>query len=240
MHGSRESLQSEPDSESTDESLIPGSTDDSIDITDSNGNPLTIENFNGSFAATNLGIEGFSPTGQIDGVPLFFAGVQPVGIFTALVQLRDALLGDDAVGINAAGKLVDESQKKLLETRAEAGARLSSLDLTKNRVITEKMELERLVSSTRDIDFAEAATRFQIQQTVKERPKGEAVVVAQTPDAIGGHFCAGAIIARVLIQGFQDLGRDVVGVHVDCLDLSCAHRLFGSDLRCVPQHNTSG
>ena len=75
---------------------------------------------------------------------------------------------------------MDESQKNMLEARAESGARLSSFDLTKNRLITEKMELEKLVSSTRDVDFAEAATRFQVQQTVLEASMAVASRILQT------------------------------------------------------------
>jgi flagellar hook-associated protein 3 FlgL len=155
---------------------------DEISITDTTGGTagnLTIDNFNGSFAATNLGIAQ-STTGQIDGIPLVFAGVQPVGVFTSLVQLRDSLLADDAVAINSSGSLIDQSQKNLLETRAQAGSRLSSLELTKNRILTEKLELERIVSGTRDIDFAEAATKFQVQQTVLESSLAVASRILQT------------------------------------------------------------
>ncbi len=162
--------------------LLTSSAGSFISVTDSSGGTgsLTIDNFNGSFAATNLGLAQTVPGSQVTGLPLTFAGVQPVGIFTALVGLRDALLAGDTVAINAAAKLVDESQKNMLEARAESGARLSSFDLTKNRLITEKMELEKLVSSTRDVDFAEAATRFQVQQTVLEASMAVASRILQT------------------------------------------------------------
>ncbi|MDP6958029.1 MAG: flagellar hook-associated protein FlgL [Planctomycetota bacterium] len=149
------------------------------DTTSGTAGNLTIDNFNGSFAATNLGIVD-STSGQIVGIPLVFAGVQPVGVFTSLVQLRDSLLANDTVAINSSGSIIDESQKNLLETRAQAGSRLSSLELTKNRVLTEKLELERIVSGTRDIDFAAAATKFQVQQTVLESSLAVASRILQT------------------------------------------------------------
>lgn len=153
-----------------------------ITITDVTGGagPLTIENFNGSFAATNLGIAGSTPGVAIAGGPIPFVGVQPEGVFTALIRLRDALATNDTVGINRAAELVEGAVSGLIEARADVGARVSSLELTKNRLSTEKVELEKLLSSTRDVDMAEAATRFQIQQTVLESSLAVAARIMET------------------------------------------------------------
>lgn len=153
-----------------------------VEVTDvtGGGGPLVIENFNGSFAATNLGIAGTTAGVTISGTPLTFVGVQPEGLFTALLQLRDALTANDPFGINRAAEILDSAQAKLLGARSEAGARVSSLKLTENRLGNEKVELEKLVSSTRDIDMAEAATRFQIQQTVLEASLSVAARILQT------------------------------------------------------------
>lgn len=153
-----------------------------ITITDVTGGvgPLTIANFNGSFAATNLGIAGTTAGAVIAGGPIPFVGVQPEGIFTSLIRLRDALATNDTVGINRAAELVEGSLSGLIEARADVGARVSSLELTKNRLSAEKVELEKLLSSTRDADMAEAATRFQLQQTVLESSLAVAARIMET------------------------------------------------------------
>jgi flagellar hook-associated protein 3 FlgL len=162
--------------------LIAGST---IVITDTTApaGTLAIENTPGSFAATNLGIAG-SVTGAgavtITGTAVSFAGVQNEGLFTALVRMRDALQANDAVALNAAGRLLDRGQDRVLDARTETGARVAGLGLTRNRLQQEKLELEKLRSSTRDADMTEVATRFQLQQTVLQASLATAARILET------------------------------------------------------------
>ncbi len=157
----------------------------SIVITDTSAanGTLTIENVNGSYAATNLGIAG-TVTGAgpqvISGSALTCAGVQVEGIFTALIRLRDALNANDTAAINAAAGRIDAAQNKILDARTGLGAKINSLDLTKNRLSQEKLELEKLRSSTRDADLAEAASRFQLQMTVLQASLATAARIMET------------------------------------------------------------
>ena len=156
-----------------------------IQITDTNGaaGTLTIENIGPGFAATGLGIQG-SVTGAgpqtITGSALGFAGVQTDGIFTALIRLRDALNANDVGAMDAASRMLGTANDKRLDVQAEAGARVAGLDLTANRLDLEKTELEKLRSSTQDIDIAEAATRFQIQQSVLQASLAAAARILET------------------------------------------------------------
>ncbi len=153
-----------------------------ISDTTAGAGTLQILNVNGSFAATNLGIAASAAgtPATITGTALTFAGVRPEGVFTALLQLRDALEADDTQRILSSGRLLDAAEDLLLEARGDAGVRLSSLELAGNRLEQENLELELLRSSTRDLDFAEAATRLRLQQTVLEASLASASRVLQT------------------------------------------------------------
>jgi flagellar hook-associated protein 3 FlgL len=155
---------------------------DGITLTDATGGAgaLTVENFNGSFAATNLNIEGTTPGAVISGTALTYVGEQVEGIFTALINIRDALLQDDVDALNVAGRLLDRVREKLLSSRSGVGTRLSNLELASNRLDFELTELERFRSETRNVDLAEAATRFQIQETVLQASLSVAGRILQT------------------------------------------------------------
>ena len=109
-----------------------------------------------------------------------FAGVQTGGIFTALIRLRDALNSDNVGAMDAAWRDLGGAHEKLLDSRGELGARAAGLEMTRNRLDLEKTELEKLRSSTRDIDLADAATRFQIQQTVLQASLAAAARILET------------------------------------------------------------
>jgi flagellin-like hook-associated protein FlgL len=135
------------------------------DVTGGAG-PLSISDVNGSYAATNLGIAGTTAGTVISGTALSFEGVQVEGIYTALIRLRDALLAGDVGGIAAADRLLRISEQRAQVTRASAGARAAAFDLTRNRLETEKLQLEIFISKDRDVDFAEASSQFQQTQTI--------------------------------------------------------------------------
>jgi flagellin-like hook-associated protein FlgL len=144
---------------------------------------LLVENVGASLSASQLGIAG-SAAGAgpvtITGTTVSFAGVQVESLFTALVRLRDALAADDTEGIRAAGRLLGTAQEKVLDARSDAGVKLAGLELTKNRLDLEQVELERLRSATEDADLAELATRLQIQQIVLEASLATAARILET------------------------------------------------------------
>ncbi len=155
---------------------------DQLVITDSSGGPgpLVIGNVGASQSATQLGIEGSAPLATITGTTLTWAGEQSEGIFSALLRLREGLLANDPGIIGSAGRLLDIAGEKLATGRATIGVRSLQLDFTRDRTELETTELELLRSSTREIDLAEAATRFQIQQTVLEAALATAARILDT------------------------------------------------------------
>jgi len=158
---------------------------DRLVLTDASGGPgdMTVEDINGSFAASNLGIEGTVANGAppmvLTGGDLSPAGIQTENIFTALVRLRDALLDDDTGAISRSGALLDAAQGRVLNSIAEVGVREQRLELTKNRLEDENMHLERLLSNTLDVNLAETITKFQNEQVVYQAGLATAAALLQ-------------------------------------------------------------
>ena len=94
-------------------------------------------------------------------------GVQADSIFASLMNLRDALQNNDTGGIQrATASIEDAGDKKVLESIAVVGSRASRLEMAKTPTEEEMAQLEVLVSSLRDLDVAEAATAFQMEQII--------------------------------------------------------------------------
>lgn len=164
--------------------IINGSNE--IEITDASvgAGDLRVENYNGSYAAANLGIEGVTPNAAgpitVSGTALTYVGVQPEGLFTALTNLRSSLLANNTNGISTAMSLLDRAQERLLGARSSVGSRIAAIEMTRNRLEYENTELEKMLSEVRDVDLAEAATRMQFQQTVLQAGLAVAARIMQS------------------------------------------------------------
>ena len=175
------------DSENTGGLLVASvaGTGDRLALTDNSGGPddLVVENINGSFAASNLGVEGTVANGPapmvMTGEDLSPAGVQTESIFTALIRLRDALLADDTDAISRSGGMIGTAQERMLNSVAEVGTRGQRLELTQNRLEDEKVHLERLLSHTLDVNLAETITKFQNEQIVYQAGLATAATLLQ-------------------------------------------------------------
>ena len=93
--------------------------------------------------------------------------------FATIDQLADALElspGSDAAragqrqAINDALGQLDRAENRLLEVRADVGARLNTLQDVQNTQDDVRFSLEKLASDVRDIDFAEVVSRLQQEQ----------------------------------------------------------------------------
>jgi flagellin-like hook-associated protein FlgL len=159
-------------------------TGDRLQIIDSGpdtGVNLQVQMLNGSYAARNLGIEGSvpNPGDTLTGTALSPLGVQSDSIFTALVNLRDALWENDGVAIGNCQQLLREGMDGVLDARAESGARMSRLEMAQRRLEEEKVQMQRLLSGVVDADLAEVATRFQQQQIVLQAGLAAAARILQ-------------------------------------------------------------
>ncbi|MCE9584867.1 MAG: hypothetical protein K8T20_20445 [Planctomycetes bacterium] len=127
----------------------------------------------GSQAADMLGISktvanpaGIDPVLTLTGDPLRATGLRDNSVFSALIELRDALISNDGQRIAAAADKIAAARTTVLDGRAEAGASARRLELTKNRLEDESTTFQGLLSETEDVDFVDAATRLTQEQTV--------------------------------------------------------------------------
>jgi flagellar hook-associated protein 3 FlgL len=128
--------------------------------------PLTIEARNSSRAAAQLGLL----EGEYDAASATFAGIDaaPVrvdNLFTALLDLRDALEDNDQSGITLAGERIERHITSLTEVRGRIAGLAQQVDdeTMRRQDITIFDELTR--SQLRDADFAQTATQFAQLQT---------------------------------------------------------------------------
>jgi flagellar hook-associated protein 3 FlgL len=132
---------------------------------------------NGSQAAEDLGLV---PVGQSESDPAVAGGgVQTItgrdanpqevsGAFTALSRLRDALVADDAVGIQRALERLDDAALQLTLSRAELGARQQGLDVLESRLDDEVISLEDSLSREIEADIPEAISNLTARQAAFE------------------------------------------------------------------------
>ena len=93
------------------------------------------------------------------------AAVRVDSLFTALVDLRDALENNDRDGITLAGGRLDAFVDRVAQSRALVGGYstrvASAKTFEEDRIVLD----ETMRSELRDLDYAEAATRFAMLQT---------------------------------------------------------------------------
>ena len=119
---------------------------------------IQVTRLNNSTAAEDLGILGSVEGAVLAGVDR--AQVAAEGLFTHLIALRDALLANDEEGIAFATEQLEADSLRAAEARAEVGVRSRRITDSISREENLMVQESALRSSVRDLDFAEAATRF--------------------------------------------------------------------------------
>lgn len=127
--------------------------------------PITIERMNRSVAAEQLGLmDGTYDTASATFVGEDRAAVRVDSIFTALIDLRNALQDDDDFGIQLATQRLDRFVDDVSGSRALVGGyarRVADAKIfEEDRAILD----ETVRSQLRDLDFIEASTRFNLLQ----------------------------------------------------------------------------
>ncbi|MCB9838833.1 MAG: hypothetical protein H6813_05800 [Phycisphaeraceae bacterium] len=133
------------------------------------GGTLTVTTLYGH-AAEDLGLldGAFTP-----GAPATFAGedratVRVDSAITALIDLREALLRDDSVGITLAGDRLETAYDRLSSARAVVGGRSTRLQAIRQREEDSRLLDQGIRSGLRDLDFIEASSRFGLLQVVQQ------------------------------------------------------------------------
>lgn len=140
-----------------------------IELTDNTGPAVTefsVTALNGSFAAEDLGLKQSTTGATITGEDRATVAVD--SIFDHLIDLRDALRGDNDLGIEiATGKLEDDISR-LAEARADIGVRASRVSDATSREEDLKVQDISLRSEVQDLDFVEASVRYaSLQQQLQ-------------------------------------------------------------------------
>ncbi len=140
-------------------------TGNGITITDNTagGGTLAIERLNLSPAIDGLGLNVAAVGGVLTG-----ADVNPVKVdspFTALLELRQALAGDDSEGISAAGRRLSTSLEHMQELQGHLAAKAAAMLERGDRIENERSAARILQSDICDADLTEAIVRFQQVQT---------------------------------------------------------------------------
>lgn len=130
------------------------------------GGPVRVEKLNNSAAAEDLGFL----TGTYDATSATLiaqdrAAVRVENLFTALIDLRDALRADDSHGISLAGEALTKSVDRLAATRALVGVYANRVQRSAQRQEDLAVLDEKLKSETQGLDYAEASIRFNLLQT---------------------------------------------------------------------------
>ncbi len=121
---------------------------------------LSVSRLNNSTAAQDLGILGTGDGAILAGTDQ--AQVASDGLLSHLIQLRDALLANDESGIAFATEQLDDDTLRAAEARAEVGVRSRRIMDSLAREEDRSVQDQALRSNVRDLDFAEAATKFAL------------------------------------------------------------------------------
>jgi flagellar hook-associated protein 3 FlgL len=98
----------------------------------------------------------------VSGKQAFNNGVDPVEVLTNLIQGLDA---NDQTAISNQLDPLDQSLTQVTNERADVGARLNRLDSTETHWADFKINIQKMLSDTEDLDFTQAAMELTAQQT---------------------------------------------------------------------------
>lgn len=88
---------------------------------------------------------------------------QMIDVFTKLEQALDR--NDDAE-INVSIERIDNQLGNLLAVRAEVGAKMNRMEMTKNRLLDENINFTKLLSENEDADMAETVMKLKQEESV--------------------------------------------------------------------------
>ena len=86
-------------------------------------------------------------------------------MLTSLIDLERALRADDEQGITEAGERVYAFIDEVNRVQGVVGARAKAMQARQATNEAAVFATQQLLSELRDLDYAEAATRFQLAQT---------------------------------------------------------------------------
>jgi flagellar hook-associated protein 3 FlgL len=119
--------------------------------------------FQGDDGAVNVVLgDGVTMDMAVDGKQAFNDGVDPVVVLTKLI---DGLDTNDQTAISDQLDPLDQSLTQITNERADVGARLNRLDSTESHWADFKINIQKMLSDTEDLDVTKAAMDLTAQQT---------------------------------------------------------------------------
>jgi len=103
---------------------------------------------------------------NISGSDLFGEVTDSTNAFKVLKELSTALMNADNQAVDTALGKLDGRIDRMLEKWAEVGARSNRLDLIKNRLENESVNLQTLLSRTEDADMAELMINMKTEENI--------------------------------------------------------------------------
>jgi len=91
-------------------------------------------------------------------------GSEFLNVFGAVIALRDALVANDGLAMDAAIAEIDTVSPQLLNTIANAGSMQRKLELTRDNLEIANVNLQSYISQAEDVDLAEAILQFNAQE----------------------------------------------------------------------------
>jgi len=150
-------------------SLSDGANGIEFQDTTGGGGAIQVRQLNGR-AADDLGLldGSFTP-----GPTAVFAGedratVRVDSLFTALLDLRQALETDDSSGITFAAERIDASLDRLASTRAVVGGRAQRVEASRTRIEDTKLLDQKVRGEVMNLDFAKATSRLGLLGFVRQ------------------------------------------------------------------------
>jgi len=93
-------------------------------------------------------------------------GVTSDSIFSALINLANALNSDDTSQISQAGGEIKDRIDDLISRRGEIGVRIQRLNVAENRHLDEEITVQNLLSEAVDADLAEVLTKLSTEEVI--------------------------------------------------------------------------
>jgi flagellar hook-associated protein 3 FlgL len=90
---------------------------------------------------------------------------ETLGIFTALMRMRDAIRSNNLPDLERSVDMLDKATTKLNYTRAELGSRQQGLKLVQDSLASENIDLQSAHSQNRDVDMVEVVSDLTARQT---------------------------------------------------------------------------
>ena len=126
---------------------------------------LTVTPLNSSPAAGQLGLDKTAASatpGTINGDDV--NPLEPAGVFSSLVLLRDSLRNNDTQGIMRAAQELQADSQRVIAARGVVGARSQDISARQSQASSDNTQLQSSLSTLQDTDYTSAISQFQLLQ----------------------------------------------------------------------------